>query len=71
LVNSRFNIDRDLGIQLRHHDYLSDKFLIRERIAISQGEGRNITTGNLGGYQYTARLELLPLTKMLFEIEVI
>lgn len=60
LVNSRFNIDRDLGIQLRHHDYLSDKFLIRERIAISQGEGRNITTGNLGGYQYTARLELLP-----------
>ena len=24
------------------------------------GEGRNITTGNLGGFQHTARLELLP-----------
>ncbi|WP_373071638.1 porin [Zeaxanthinibacter enoshimensis] len=60
LVNSRFNIDRDLGIQLRHHTYLSDKFLIREKLALSQGEGRNVTTGNQGGHQFTARLELLP-----------
>ncbi len=63
LVNSRFNIDRDLGIQLRHHINVSDNFLIREKIAISQGEGRNITTGNLGGHQYTARLEVLPFGK--------
>ena len=60
LVNSRFNIDRDAGIQLRHHFNLSDNFLVREKFAISQGEGRNITTGNLGGHQYTARLEFLP-----------
>ncbi|TDQ32604.1 porin [Zeaxanthinibacter enoshimensis] len=60
LVNSRFNIDRDLGLQLRHHTYLSDKFLIREKLALSQGEGRNVTTGNQGGHQFTARLELLP-----------
>ncbi|NNF20251.1 MAG: porin [Flavobacteriaceae bacterium] len=60
LLNSRFNIDRDLGIQLRHHTYLSDKFLVREKLAISQGEGRNVTTGNEGGHQFTARLELLP-----------
>jgi len=60
LLNSRFNIDRDLGIQLRHHFKLSDKFLVREKLAISQGEGRNVTKGNLGGHQYTARLELLP-----------
>ena len=60
LLNSRFNIDRDLGIQLRHHFNLSDKFLVREKLAVSMGEGRNITTGNLGGHQYTARLELLP-----------
>ncbi len=60
LLNSRFNIDRDAGIQLRHHFNLSDKFLVREKFAISQGEGRNITTGNLGGHQYTTRLELLP-----------
>ena len=60
LLNSRFNIDRDAGIQLRHHFNLSDNFLVREKFAISQGEGRNITTGNLGGHQYTARLEFLP-----------
>jgi hypothetical protein len=60
LVNSRFNIDRDMGFQLRHHFNLTKSFVIREKIAFSQGEGRNITDGNLGGYQYTGRLELLP-----------
>lgn len=60
LLNSRFNIDRDLGIQLRHHFKLSDKFVVKEIFSISQGEGRNITTGNLGGHQYTGRIELLP-----------
>ncbi len=62
-LNSRFNIDRDLGVQLRHHFKLSDKFLVREIVAVSQGEGRNITTGNLGGHQYTGRVELLPFGK--------
>jgi len=28
--------------------------------SIAQGEGRNVTTGNLGGHQYTGRLEFLP-----------
>jgi hypothetical protein len=60
LVNSRFNIDRDMGFQLRHHFDLSDSFVVREKIALSQGEGRNVTDGNLGGYQYTGRIELLP-----------
>jgi phosphate-selective porin OprO and OprP len=60
LLNSRFTLDRDQGIQLRHHFNLSEKFLVREKFAISQGEGRNITSGNLGGHQYTSRLELLP-----------
>ncbi len=60
LLNSRFNIDRDVGFQLRHHTYLNETMLIREKFALSQGEGRNITTGNLGGLQYTARLEFLP-----------
>ena len=63
LVNSRFNIDRDVGFQLRHHFNLTDNFLIREKLAFSQGEGRNVTNGNLGGHQYTARLELLPFGK--------
>ncbi|MBT8393253.1 MAG: OprO/OprP family phosphate-selective porin, partial [Bacteroidia bacterium] len=48
LVNSRFNIDRDVGFQLRHHFNLTDKFLIREKLAFSQGEGRNVTQGNEG-----------------------
>lgn len=60
LLNSRFNLDRDIGFQLRHHDNLSENFIIREKIAISQGEGRNITSGNLGGHKYTARFEMLP-----------
>ena len=60
LLNSRFNIDRDLGIQLRHHFNLSDTFVVRDMLSIAQGEGRNVTTGNLGGHQYTGRIELLP-----------
>tara|TARA_R110002049_G_scaffold263108_3_gene439239 strand:- start:62 stop:1279 length:1218 start_codon:yes stop_codon:yes gene_type:complete len=60
LLNSRFNIDRDLGIQLRHKTNLGKDFLMREKIAITQGEGRNVTEGNEGGLQYTARLEFLP-----------
>ncbi|MBT8262112.1 MAG: OprO/OprP family phosphate-selective porin [Bacteroidia bacterium] len=63
ILNSRFNIDRDAGIQLRHHADLGGDFFIREKIAISQGEGRNVTQGNEGGLQYTARLELLPFGK--------
>jgi hypothetical protein len=61
LLNSGFNIDRDLGIQIRHHIDFSDSFLMREKLAISQGEGRNVVLGNYGGFQYTGRLEFLPL----------
>lgn len=60
LLNSRFNIDRDMGIQLRNEFTLGKEFVVRQKLAFSQGEGRNITTGNLGGHEYTARVELLP-----------
>jgi len=60
LLNSRFTIDRDIGIQLRHHFNLTDTFLVKEIFSIAQGEGRNITTGNVGGHQYTTRVELFP-----------
>jgi hypothetical protein len=60
LLNSRFNIDRDMGFQLRHHFNLTDTFLVKEIFSMAQGEGRNITTGNIGGHQYTTRIELLP-----------
>ena len=60
LVNSRFNIDRDMGVQLRHHFKLGKNFIVQESIAMSQGEGRNLVQDNLGGYQWTARVEVLP-----------
>lgn len=59
ILNSKFNIDRDMGIQLRYKHKIG-QMLVREKLALSQGEGRNITEGNLGGLQYTSRLELLP-----------
>ncbi len=61
LVNSEFNVDREMGMQLHHHFGLGANVIIKEAFAVSQGEGRNVTTGNLGGYQYTGRLEILPL----------
>lgn len=60
ILNSRFNIDRDIGIQLRHKTNWGSDFVTREKFALSQGEGRNVTEGNLGGLQYTARMEFLP-----------
>ncbi len=60
LLNSRFNIDRDIGIQLRHKFNISDNFVVKEIFSIAQGEGRNITRGNQGGHQFTTRVELYP-----------
>jgi len=60
LVNSEFNVDREMGLQLHHHFNLGE-VVIREAVAFSQGEGRNVTSGNLGGYQWTGRAEILPL----------
>lgn len=54
-LNSRFNIDRDKGIQLH---YESEYF--RSISSISSGEGRNVTVDNAGGYDYTQRFEYLP-----------
>jgi phosphate-selective porin OprO/OprP len=62
-LNSNFNIDRDIGAQLRHHFKVGKNFIVKEMLAVSQGEGRNITDVNLGGYQYTSRLEILPFGK--------
>lgn len=59
LVNSRFNLDRDIGMQL-HHESAIGKSIFKQIASVSMGEGRNITTGNTGGYDYTGRLEFLP-----------
>lgn len=65
LLNSNFNIDRDMGVQLRHETNLGGDFWTREKIAVSQGEGRNVSEGNEGGLQYTGRLEFLPFGKFI------
>jgi hypothetical protein len=59
LLNSRFNLDRDIGIQLHHHHNLG-RAVVREKISISKGEGRDITIRNKNGYDFTGRLEFLP-----------
>lgn len=63
LLNKNYNIDRDMGLQLRHHFTIGKSFLIREMVSVSQGEGRNLVQDNLGGMQYTGRLEFLPMGK--------
>jgi hypothetical protein len=60
LVNSKYNIDRDIGFQLHNHHEIGNGFIIREIVSLSQGEGRNIIVDNLGGYDYTGRVEILP-----------
>ena len=40
-LNSNFNIDRDMGAQLRHHFKLGKNFVVREMFSVSQGEGIN------------------------------
>ncbi|WP_317175432.1 porin [Pontibacter cellulosilyticus] len=59
LLNSRFNIDRDAGLQL-HHTHTVGTAIVRESGSISMGEGRDITVNNAGGYDYTAKVEVMP-----------
>lgn len=59
LLNSRFTLDRDAGVQIHHKDKIGSDFIIIEKFAFSQGEGLN-QTGRSSGYSYTGRLELLP-----------
>ncbi len=58
-TNSTFNLDRDFGLQIKN-TFSAGDMVIKDYLAISMGEGRNITTSNAGGYAYTARVELLP-----------
>ncbi len=58
IVNSTFNIDRDFGAQAYYNNYFGTFYYVL-RGAISQGEGRNITSSD-NGLDYTGRVELLP-----------
>lgn len=59
LLNAEFNLDRDIGLQI-HNQHQIGSVVIRETGSISMGQGRNLTVDNTGGYDYTARLEILP-----------
>lgn len=67
-LNSAFTLDRDKGIQLRHK-FKVGKMVVREALAISQGEGPNTrdkkfqNSPELNGKQYTFRMEFLPFGK--------
>lgn len=59
-VNSNFNLDRDIGVQL-HHKSTHGSFVWTQSLAVSSGEGRDIiATNSTGGRQYTAKLEFYP-----------
>lgn len=60
-VNSKFNIDRDMGVQLHGKYTIGESFVVQPKFALSQGEGRDITAGNKGGLCYTGRIDFLPL----------
>ncbi|TYB76098.1 porin [Bizionia saleffrena] len=59
-LNSVFTLDREFSVQLLHHFKLTEQFKIKETFSLAQGEGRNVTTGNQGGIEFTGRLELFP-----------
>lgn len=59
-VNSKFNIDRDFGVQYRLKHTMGNMPL-KIAAAITTGEGRNITANNeLSGMAYTGRVEFYP-----------
>ena len=59
LLNKYFTLDRDAGFQLRHNLKLGKTFLMRTKLAVSQGEGLNRKSMSSGN-GYTGRIELLP-----------
>ncbi|MBK7343628.1 MAG: FmdC precursor [Saprospiraceae bacterium] len=59
-VNSLFNIDRDMGLQL-YSSFKAGNMVIKPIIAWALGEGRNLSIDNEGGFEYVGRLEFLPL----------
>ncbi|MGB0985166.1 MAG: porin [Saprospiraceae bacterium] len=60
LVNSIFNVDREMGVQLRSKFKIGNG-VIKPILSWSFGEGRNITKTNIGGFHYMGRVEWLPL----------
>lgn len=62
-LNSRFNIDRDFGLHLIHTANPTADVFTKVIAVIYQGEGRNVSSGNVGRLGYTIRGEILPFGK--------
>ncbi len=60
IVNSNFNVDRDLGLDLRSKD-LFGLGMLRYYLGVYTGEGRNTNHESDFGMMYLARIEVLPL----------
>ena len=60
LVNARFNLDRDVGVQLHHKGNIGN-LVVKETFSLSLGNGRNVIINDENGYQYTGRIEFLPM----------
>lgn len=59
--NSKFNIDRDFGLQIHNTNEYEDKFSYNFRGALSSGEGRNWTDNDDMGIALTGKAEIYPL----------
>lgn len=58
--NSRFNIDRDFGLQVHNTNEFEDKFSYNFRGAVSMGDGRNWTDNEDTGVALTGKAEIYP-----------
>jgi hypothetical protein len=50
---------------ISHEFNLSNTFIVKEMMSVSQGEGRNVTSGYHDGLDYTLRAEILPFGEFL------
>ncbi len=62
LVNSRFSLDRDFGLQ-GFYSFNVNNIAMNVRGAISSGDGRYATRSNGANFAYTGRFEVLPFGK--------
>lgn len=59
IANAEFNLDRDIGLDLRSENFLGLD-LLRYYLGVYAGEGRNTSGAYDFGMMYLARVELLP-----------
>jgi len=61
-LNSKFTLDRDMGVMLKHKGSIGEHMKIKTVYSFAQGAGRNVTAGNLGGgFSHTLKVEAYPM----------